>query len=226
MKLILFDIDSTLLRDGGAAQGAFNQAFVEQFGTTPGYIDKYGKTDLNIAQETARVTLNRDFSQEEFRLLHERYCELYPPYLTQSSEFRLCPGVMELCRNLYSDRSCILGIQTGNFEVQAKAKLEKAALTPFFRFGGYGSDCPDRAELIKITIDRGMQVAGRNVPKSAIFVIGDSVHDVRAGKNNGVFSIGVTTGANSEEELFAAGADAVVKDLTEESGIFKIISRK
>ena len=223
MKLILFDIDSTLLRDGGAAGRAFNQAFVEQFGVTPGHVDKFGKTDGEIAANAAEVTLNRDLTVDEFQRLKERYGELYPLLLAQSTGFILLSGVMELCSSLNDNPLFALGIQTGNFRRQAAIKLERAGLDGFFRFGGYGSDSRERVELVRMAIERGRKTVGKAVNSNDVIVIGDSIHDVKAGKANGAFSVGVATGANNTEELFAAGADTVVEDLTAESGIYGIL---
>lgn len=223
MKLLLFDIDSTLLRDGGAAARAFNQAFIEQFAVEPGHVDKFGRTDAEIAGNVAKVTLDRDLTADEFQLLKERYGELYPVLLAQSTGFMLLSGVMELCSSLSDNPMFALGIQTGNFRRQAAIKLERAGLDRFFRFGGYGSDSGERVELVRMAIERGRKTVGMAVNSNDVIVIGDSVHDVKAGKANGAFSIGVTTGANSAEELFAAGADSVVEDLTAESGIYGIL---
>ena len=225
MKLVLFDIDSTLLKDGGAASAAFDTAFRELFDREPARVDKHGKTDPAISRETAMATIGRELTENEATRLHARYCELFPGFLEKSQPFCVMNGAIELCTRLSSDPSFCLGLQTGNFEISARAKLSKARLNSYFRFGGFGSDSSDRAMLVKIGIDRGFALAGTDAKSVEVFVIGDSLLDVIAGNLNDAFTIGVTTGKDSALDLVAAKADAVVADLTESSGIYEIFAR-
>ena len=223
MKLVLFDIDSTLLKDGGAAHAAFNTAFIELFGSEPAGVDKHGKTDPAIAQETAMATIGRELTEAEAGRLYSRYCELFQDFLEKSKAFYIMNGALELCKRLSSDPSFLLGLQTGNFEINARAKLLKAGLNTYFHFGGFASDSPDRTQLVKIGIDRGFAILGPAVHDAGVFVIGDSLQDVIAGNANNAFTIGVTTGKDSADDFVAANADAIVADLTEASGIYELL---
>ncbi len=220
MRLVLFDIDSTLLIDGGAAGRAYNHAFKELFGILPAAVEKHGKTDPNITREIAQATFGRDLAPDEEKRLHCRYCELFPAYLETSGSFLVLQGAFELCAELNGNPSFALGIQTGNFEPCADVKLRRARLESFFRFGGFGSDASDRTILVRKAIERGKAVAGYDCRNNDVVVIGDSPHDILAGKCNGAFTIGVTTGRSTALELTAAGADAVIPDL---SGIQEIL---
>jgi phosphoglycolate phosphatase len=221
LNLLLFDIDGTLLRDGGAAGRAYNRAFEEQFSMLPAHVDKHGKTDPSISREIALATLGRELTSDETNRLNARYCELFPGYLEESEAFFVYPGVADLCMRLSGDGLYCLGIQTGNLESTARAKLGKAGLDSFFRFGGYGSDSADRTVLVQMAIERGRAISGRS--GSGVIVIGDSPHDIFAGRASGAFTIGVATGKTTAPDLAAAGADAVVEDLTEASGIGEIL---
>ncbi len=223
MKLILFDIDSTLLTDGGAATAAFNLAFREIFGVEPVSVDKHGKTDPNILAETAMSTVGREPTETEYGRLQTRYCELFPEFLEKTSAFSLMNGARKLCARLSLAPSCCLGLQTGNFEPCARVKMQKAGLCSFFRFGGFGSDCADRARLVRIAIERGIVTANTTHFDATVIVIGDSTHDIIAGNHNNAFTIGVTTGKDCRNDLFAAKAATVVSDLTESSGIYEIL---
>lgn len=221
MILLLFDIDGTLLRDGGAAGRAYNQAFMEQFSVPPAHVDKHGKTDPVISREIALATLGRELTSNETKRMNARYCKLFPGYLEESESFFVYPGVVDLCIRLSGNPSYCLGIQTGNLESTASVKLRKAGLDTFFRFGGYGSDSADRTVLIQMAVERGRAITGWS--GGGVIVIGDSPHDILAGRAEGAFTIGVTTGKTAAPDLAAAGADAVVEDLTEASGIGEIL---
>jgi phosphoglycolate phosphatase len=215
MKILLFDIDSTLLRDGGASTAAFNAAFNEFFGRLPEAVDKHGCTDPFIARTLALATIGRELTPSEDARLHARYIELLPGFLKTSENFRVFPGAREACEELSADPEIALGLQTGNLEKTAYAKLRRAGLEGYFHFGGFGSDAEKRGELVKIAIERGRTFVNHHVPEKEVFLIGDSVLDVKAGIENGIRTIGVATGKDSIDELTDAGAEMVLRDLTE-----------
>jgi phosphoglycolate phosphatase-like HAD superfamily hydrolase len=224
MNLILFDIDSTLLHDGGASGAAFERAFEEIFSVVPEKVAKYGRTDPSIARETALITIGRELTEDELSRLNERYINLLPIYLKESKKFRIFDGVFELCETLKMNNSNFIGLQTGNLEVCAWEKLKKAGLDKYFHFGGFGSDSPDRTELVRIAVERGLSASGKTADFVNVFVVGDSPFDIAAGNLNGAFTIGVTTGRNSADELADANASVVVNSLTKESGIYKVFN--
>jgi phosphoglycolate phosphatase-like HAD superfamily hydrolase len=224
MKLILFDIDSTLLKDGGAATAAFHQAFLELFGQPPVRIDKHGLTDQYINRRIAQLTIGRELTAAESQQLHDRYVELFPEYLQASEAFQLLPGSLALCNLLGNDPGLLLGVQTGNLEPAAWAKLRHGGLAHHFRFGGFGEDAEDRARLVGMAIERGQTLAGRSVAARDIFVVGDSVFDIQAGNANGAVAIGVATGRDSTAELLAAGARVAVADLRDTTLLHGILT--
>ena len=223
MKMILFDIDSTLLKDGGASGISFDRAFKEMFSVKPVSIDKHGMTDDVVVRETALATIGRDLTSAEVSSLQARYVELVPECLKKSHSFNVLKGAEALCKKLSLAPNVLLGIQTGNLEPCAWAKLRRAQLDTFFKFGGFGSDSADRTELVRIAIERGCAVAKMPIDKIKIIVIGDSTKDILAGNNNGAFTIGVATGKDSAGDFASAGASANVADLTEASGIYTIL---
>jgi phosphoglycolate phosphatase-like HAD superfamily hydrolase len=225
MKMVLFDIDSTLLKDAGASNASFCRAFKEMFSVEPISIDKHGKTDPAIARETAMATIGRDLTPAEGSHLHARYAELLPDYLEKSGSFSVLKGAIELCTWIYSNPEYLPGIQTGNLEACAWSKLKRAKLDVFFSFGGFGSDSSDRTQLVRIAIERGRAKANNFLGEIKVFLIGDSCKDIVAGNDNGAFTIGVTTGKDRESDFVAAGASAIVRDLTAESGIYDILDR-
>ena len=159
--LILFDIDGTLIRDGGAAASAFDQAFRDLFGVAAAsaLVDKHGRTDLAICRDTARYALGRDLRPEEIDALQDRYLDRLPGTLTASEAFEVLPGAAALCAALARDDRVLMGLQTGNLEPAAWAKLRRGKLADYFTFGGFGSDSPDRSVLVRMAIDRGRTLA-------------------------------------------------------------------
>jgi phosphoglycolate phosphatase-like HAD superfamily hydrolase len=223
MSLFLFDIDSTLLKDGGAAGTAFGLAFEHLFGCPPEHTDKYGKTDPVIAQEVAIATIGRQLSTAETTALHTRYLELLPDQMCRTQHFHLFDGAESLCEALFSDPHNLLGIQTGNLEACAWLKLAKANFDRYFKFGGFGSDADDRATIIRTAISRS---AGFRTPATddrTMFVIGDTPFDIIAGNLNNAITIGVATGKNSTGELREAGAAAVVESLRDTNAMLSLI---
>lgn len=212
---MLFDIDGALLDDGGAAGASFNSAFMEIFSVHPKEVYKHGKTDPLISKEIGHATLGRDLTEEEIAVLDKRYTELLPYYLEEKDSLRVFPGVERILQKLRLKARCSLGLQTGNLEPCAHAKLAKANIAEYFTFGGFGSDSGERADIIKVAIQRGSANTGYSPEKDFVFVIGDSPFDMNAGNKNEAITIGVATGRSSVEELKSAGAAAVLQSFEE-----------
>jgi len=221
--MLLFDIDSTLLKDGGASGKAFDQAFQQIFSISPISVDKYGKTDSMIAQETAQATLGRSLTPHEEQQLLRRYEKELPYYLSNTENFIIFPGVEPLCRKIKSILGFAVGIQTGNLELAAWAKLEKARIRDAFSFGGFGSDAADRTGIIQKAIQRGFEKFKGLSKDSVVYVFGDSPFDMIAGNQNNAVTIGVPTGKTAAEGLKAAGAVAVIEGLGDTEGIINLL---
>jgi len=214
-KLILFDIDGTLLRDGGAAERVFDQAFSDLFAVPEASagIDKHGRTDLEICRDAAHQAIGRDLRPDEIQALQERYVHLLPNALAACETFQVLPGVAALCADLARDDRVLLGLQTGNMETAAWAKLRRAKLADYFAFGGFGSDSPDRAALVRTAINRGRTLAP--VDAKAIYVVGDAPGDIHAGRRNQVHTVAVGTGLTGLETLRALQPDFLLPDLSD-----------
>ncbi len=225
MKMLLFDIDGTLLLTGGAGRIALEQAFEELFGIPDSWGDLIpdGKTDEWILREVASKALNRELTTSEYDTLCGRYLELFRTEIKKAARFRLMPGIRILLERLHDRSDLVLGLATGNFEEAAWLKVDRGGLKSFFRFGGFGSDSSDRIELTRTALERGRQHAQNTVPPQKIFVIGDSTHDIRAGKALGIRTISVLTGGTPKKELLACHPDLWLKDLTEQERFLEFI---
>jgi phosphoglycolate phosphatase-like HAD superfamily hydrolase len=217
LKLVLFDIDGTLLDTGGAGARSWTWAFEHAFDRPGVDIGKYssaGMTDPVVARKTFTEAIGREPSGEELARLMAAYLSVLPDYVTASEGYRVLPGVQELLPRLH-DAGVLLGVTTGALEAGAHAKLGRARLNHFFLVGGYGSDSEDRVELTLTAVKRGERLLGASLDSRQVAVVGDTPLDITAAQGAGVVSIGVATGKYDLDELRAAGPDHALGSLEE-----------
>jgi phosphoglycolate phosphatase-like HAD superfamily hydrolase len=217
-RLVLFDIDGTILSSAGVASGIFAEALAEAVGH-PVPMDGYsmaGRTDRQIARELLRRagaasdTLDRLIDQ-----VLERYLERFAPALAASTRPRLFPGVRALVERLATDPDVLLGLLTGNLERGAAIKLTHFGLHHHFKLGAYGSDAEERRALVPIAIERAHALSGRRFAGREVIVIGDTPLDIDCGKAAGAATIAVATGPYPVAALAAHGPDALFTDLSD-----------
>jgi phosphoglycolate phosphatase len=215
MRLVLLDIDGTLLDCGRQSRPFFAEALRDAFGVT-GDIDTYdfaGRTDPGIA---IGLLTAAGVPREEVIAALPRIRESYLARLDAGLDpagMRLLPGVRPLLERLSARDDVLLGLLTGNWEAGAKIKLSRLGLDGFFRFGAYGSDGIEREELPPVAFARAGRLAGRPFAPEEALIVGDSRFDVACARAHGIPSLAVTTGHTPAEALREAGADWVVADL-------------
>ncbi|HXV28129.1 MAG TPA: HAD hydrolase-like protein [bacterium] len=214
MKMLLFDIDGTLLLTGGAGAIAFNKAFLKLFGIPDAWGDTkpHGKTDPVIIEEIALRVLRRNLTPKEYRTLCVHYLAYFEKELHRARQFRLMPGIPELLLSLSKRKDILMGLATGNFEKVSWLKLRRGMIDHFFRFGGFGSDSSDRVEFTATAVKRGRKLVQKRVKQSDIFVIGDTPKDILTGKDLRVKTVAVSTGSSSESELAKHNPDHLFPD--------------
>jgi len=228
-KLILFDIDGTILWTDGAGRRAIRAALVLEMGTA-GPIDQGyrldGKTDPQIVRELLTAAGHPDADNEARTL---RVCGRYVEFLARELEVarertRLFPGIDRLLNELERRGDALLGLLTGNVAEGAALKLRAAGVDPArFRIGAFGSDAAARASLPPIAARRAEPLMGRVPAGDEVVIIGDTPADVTCGSGIGARAIGVATGHYSREDLLAAGAYAAFPDLADLEPVLQAI---
>lgn len=225
MKLLLFDVDGTLILSGGAGMRALTRAFEEVFGVAQGFdgVATAGRTDPIILDEAlARRGVGADpHARARF---HDRYCELLArEILLPGPRKGVMPGVRRLLDTLEARSVVRCALLTGNFARAARLKLEHFELWRYFACGAFGDDHPDRDCLVPVAVERARALGASIASMSDVVVVGDTPLDVRCAAVVGARAIGVATGSFDEAALKASGADAVFVDLRDQEAFLRAI---
>jgi len=226
-KLILFDLDGTVLWTAGAGRRAINAAVLKEVGA--GAFDGIrfdGKTDPQIVSEMLAAAGRPSVGNREIvERIFARYLELLEGELADGEQrTTLFPGVADLLDLIEARNDSLLGLLTGNLEGGARLKLEAAGVEfERFRVGAFGSDDDDRARLPPIAAKRAVPLMGRMPSGADIVIVGDTPADMTCGRSVGARALGVTTGRYSKEELLAAGGFAVFEDLRDNTSVLAAI---
>ncbi|MGZ8603020.1 MAG: HAD family hydrolase [Actinomycetota bacterium] len=211
-RVVLFDVDGTLIDTGGAGGRSWSYAFREAFGVD-GDIRKFsevGMTDPVVARETFEGTMGREPTTDEVIRLMMRYVLRLPIEVDESPGYRTMPGVHDLLERLV-EADTLLGLVTGNIEGAAHIKISRARLGRFFLFGGYGSDSSVRSDLTRAAIARAEALSGHEIDPAEVIVVGDTPRDIEAAHGAGAIAVGVATGEYTVDQLHDAGADHVLR---------------
>ena len=227
MRLVLFDIDGTILWTDGAGRRAIQRALVEVFGSA-GPADHWfdGKTDPQIVRELMHHE-GHDDAHIDARMapMLDRYVALLHDELRNPEHPpRLLPGVAALLDALDARSDVMLGLLTGNLAAGAAEKLRAVGVDPArFPVGAFGSDHERRPRLPAVARERAEALLGAGIPGDAVVVVGDTPADVECGRDIGARAIGVATGRYSEAELARHGAVAVFRDLSDTAAVMRAV---
>ena len=216
VRLVLFDIDGTLVHTGGAGVKAFGQVFATEFGAHNGIerIKFAGRTDVSLVREFFGFH-GIPASSENFERFFDRYVHWLDHILAHSVSSE-CPGVRGLIAGLeaLSDPP-MLGLLTGNIRLGAEIKLRHFGLWEHFETGGFADDDEDRDKIAAAAKLRGNRVLGRELKGEEIVVIGDTPLDIRCGRAIGAKVLAVATGGARYQDLEPHKPDWLVNDLRE-----------
>jgi len=216
VRLVLFDIDGTLIHTGGAGTKAFSLTFASVFGLKHGAerMKFAGRTDVSLVREFFRIHGVPE-TPENFRRFFDNYVFLLEHILARSDGGQ-CTGITEFIRKLQAlPRPPTLGLLTGNIQLGAEIKLRRYGLWDFFVMGGFADDHEDRNHIAAAALQRGRRLLDPQLQPEEIVVIGDTPFDVRCGKFIGAKTLAVATGGSRYAELKPHAADWTVENLTQ-----------
>jgi phosphoglycolate phosphatase-like HAD superfamily hydrolase len=227
-RLVLFDIDGTILLTAGAGRRAITAAIHEQIGSGSALreIRFDGKTDPQIVTELLQTSGHEGpLPAARLHAICRRYVELLAEELKQpTTQTTLMPGILELLDRLEREDKVLLGLLTGNIEQGATLKLRAAGIDPGrFRVGAYGSDAAHRPELAPIAARRAARFFGRAPAGSEVVIIGDTPADIACGECIDARAVAVATGGYSRADLEACRPYAVFDDLTDTEQVLRSI---
>lgn len=220
-RVVLFDIDHTLLRAGGAGRAALEKAVLEVVGRpaeTRNLAVKYsGRTDPSILRDLLTV-MGLEPAPALMARIFDVYVERLPAEMGDGSRGLVLPGVRETLARLSGRADVHVGLLTGNIARGARIKLAPYGLERAFAFGAYGDDADERPALLPIALERWRQICGNGTEcaMSDVYVVGDTPNDVAVARAHGARAVGVATGAPfvKREEMVALAPDFFFDDLT------------
>ena len=215
MKLLLFDVDQTLINTGGAGIRALNRACQKLLSIENAMdgISPHGKTDPAIVREILLTRLGSDFScDSDLEPVIQSYLSFLGEEVRLSTAYRVLPGILKILQEMTARQDVMLGLATGNMEFGARIKLERGGLNPYFSFGGFGSDSESRAALVRKGAEAAARKCGSAIQPDDVFVIGDTPRDIEAGRDAGFRTVGVGTGSYSLDQLLESGATFAISD--------------
>jgi phosphoglycolate phosphatase len=224
-KLVLFDIDGTLVLTGGAGLRAMNRAVAEIVGPSSSAgapaealqgIPVAGRTDWSILTDTI-ARFGRELDADLFSQLRARYVTHLRDEIQHPGQgFNgTLPGVAGLLAALEPREDVHLGLVTGNFKDGARIKLQRFDLWRYFRCGAFGDDAADRNALVPVALERALACGMPAFSPSDVLVVGDTPHDVACAKAVGAVPVGVATGGFTADQLRDCGAEIVFDDLAD-----------
>lgn len=222
MPIILFDIDGTLVRTGGAGKAAMEAGLRAAFGVE--YVNDTvpysGRTDRAIARDLLAVH-GIDPTPANQRTLSEAYLAHLPGSLKKHGG-KVCPGVGELLSALGSQPATVLGLLTGNVRAGARTKLGHFGLWDHFACGGFGDEHFDRDDVARVALADVRAHLGRDVDPADVWVVGDTPLDVKCARAIGARAVAVATGWHPHAELLECGPDFLFTDLSDHPSVLTI----
>jgi phosphoglycolate phosphatase len=215
VRLVLFDVDGTLIHTGGAGVKAFARTLASEFGQVNGTerIKFGGRTDPSLVREAfgyCRIAP----SEENFRRFFAAYVFWLDHLLSNNLNGGACPGVWRLLDGLEALPSPpVVGLLTGNIRLGAEIKLRRYGLWEKFALGAFGDDHEDRNQIAAIAQQRGSRWLREDLRGEQVLVVGDTPRDIECGRAIGAKVLAVATGGATLEYLRAHKPDRVVEDL-------------
>jgi len=220
VKIVLFDVDGTLIKAGGAGIRGLNKAIKELCGVD-NICDKFslqGSTDKENFTTAFKHACGKKPTARQFRELELKYIGFLPAEVKRSlksKNYSKLNGVEKLLVLLSKRKDVLVGLGTGNLKEGAFIKLEPSGLKKYFAFGGYGCDSHVRSEVLMKAVERAEKIVKTKIRPADVYVIGDTHLDVAAAKAADYHSAAVMDGFGDPKLLERSGAELIVKDFAD-----------
>ena len=222
-KLLLFDIDGTLVDTGGAGMSALREAFLKSFELNERAhempaLDLAGSTDSGIVRSLCdHFGFDNDTEGERIEIFYSDYLVRLRNNLSgsHSDVGRVLPGLPALIEQLREQTDHALGLLTGNIARGAWLKVEHFGFAGVFDFGAFGDDHHDRNRLGPIAVQRATHHTGRDFEPHDVLIIGDTPKDIACARACGAIAVAVATGRFSADELEAHDPDHLFDDFVD-----------
>ncbi len=225
MKLILFDIDGTILDVAGVGRHSMLSAVQAVF-DRPIVSDGYsmsGKTDTQIVLELCeRSGAERELALPMLSRVFAQYLQSLTAVL-ESVEPAVYPGIRPLLQQLACRDDVVLGLLTGNVEPVAWLKLRRVSLDHHFCLGAFGEQAAERCLLPEIAVDKAHRLTGRHFTGKEVVIVGDTPNDILCGQHLGVKSVAVATGRFTAAQLAPYRADHLLEDFSNPQRAIELI---
>jgi phosphoglycolate phosphatase-like HAD superfamily hydrolase len=220
-KLVLFDLDGTLINAWGAGRTSLCKAMETLYGVKPEFEHALisGRTDLdNFALVYGLIKKGKKPSAADMKKITAKYLEFLPQEVSKvirAKKYSKVKGVEKFLKLLSAQKDIILGLGTGNLQKGAFIKLTPSKLDKFFTLGGYGEDGHTREEMLCAALKRAEKKFKTKITPDQVYVIGDTHRDICAAKNCGFHSAVLTTGFGEPKKIQRAAAELEMKDFTD-----------
>jgi phosphoglycolate phosphatase len=214
VRLVLFDVDGTLIRTGGAGVKAFARTFAAEFKVADGVqrLKFAGRTDIGLVREFLSFH-QIEPSPEHLQRFFEHYV-FWLDHLLKETAGEVCAGVWDLIHGLQAlPQAPLLGLLTGNIRLGAEIKLRHFGLWEVFETGAFGDEHEDRGQIAALALKRGSRLLGQNLRGDEVLVIGDTPLDIRCARAIGAKALAVASGGADIAELKCHQPDWAIMDL-------------
>ena len=222
-KLLLFDIDGTLLLTGRAGEHALRTALRERFGVEDDL------SSISFAGSTDGAIVRQMFEANAIPHTSENVADLLDGYVHHLGlelprrEGKVLPGIVELLEALHGREDCVLGLLTGNIERGAELKLSHYGVWDYFEFGAFADDHVDRNKLGPVAHSRAVEKHGTGFEPEDVFVLGDTPRDIDCARAAGFVAVAIATGSCGKEALAAHKPDFLFDDLSDTQGVIRTL---
>jgi phosphoglycolate phosphatase-like HAD superfamily hydrolase len=220
-KLIIWDIDGTILDCKGCGRKALSLTFERLYGHQDAFVDVdlTGKIDIEVISE---IVSHHDIPLFDLNIFMGHYGEVLNEVMGRTEGIDLLPGVEDILKYFSNKKDYYFSIATGNCKTGAMGKLKYCQVNHFFETGAYGDEAHNRAKLIEMAIENAKSFYGQVFEKKSIFYLGDTPKDIEAAKANGIQSVAVSTGYYTHEALKNHLPNYLLKDMQNMKQVNKI----